>query len=107
MPNFGSILKLLKYAPTVIGIIQQVRGSRQEQTAHLDEEIAETRDALADFKKNILNRVDDLEQENVRLKTRMREVESAFTMLRVLLYPIGVFALAAFVLALLALIRHV
>ena len=103
MPNFGKIFKLLKYAPTVIGLIKQLRGAGQAEK-QVVEEIVETRNELENFKKQISARLEALEAENGHLKTRLRQIESSFTMLRVLVYPIGVFALISFILAIIALI---
>ena len=103
MSNFGKLLKLVKFAPMVIGLIKQLRGGDQDHQ-HLTEEILHTQEALEELKKRVSARFDSIDEENTRLKTRIRELESSFTTLRVLMYPVGVFALVAFVLAIIAII---
>jgi hypothetical protein len=103
MPNFGIILKALKYAPMVIGAVQQFRG---QQSAHTEEELTETRHTIEDLRKEMTRRFETLENDNARLKTRLREAESAVMMMKILVMCGGVFAVVAFGLAILALLIH-
>ncbi|HEX2949302.1 MAG TPA: hypothetical protein VHV83_07000 [Armatimonadota bacterium] len=102
MPKLGSYLKLIQYAPMIIGAVKQLRTS---PTSEVNEEIAQTKQTLDDIKKNLLSRIEDLENENARLKTRIREVESSVTITRVLVLTSGGAAIVALVLALIAIIR--
>lgn len=102
MPKLGSYLKLIQYAPMIIGAVKQLRTN---STSEVNEEIAQTKQTLDDIKKNLLSRIEDLENENARLKTRIREVESSVTITRVLVLTSGGAAIVALVLALIAIIR--
>lgn len=102
MPNIGTWLQLLKYAPMVIGAVKQMRGGGQSEETQ--QEIVETRNAFDDFKKTINQRLEAAENENARLKTRIREMESSLTIFKVLLWTSGGIAIVGFVLALLAFI---
>lgn len=103
MPNIGSLFKLLNYVPLILEITKQFRG-RSVVCNEVD--VDELRSDLADIKKANMQRVEEIEQENVRLKTRIRDLESTVGILNILVYSIGAFALTAFILALIALVRH-
>lgn len=104
MANIASIVNLLKYAPTVVGAIKQFRGGRDSE--EIAEYVKDTRETLMDMKKNLSQRLETLEAENTRLRTRVREMESGLTTLKVLVYTGGGAAVVALILVLILLIKQ-
>lgn len=101
MPNFGTLFKLLQYVPMALEISRALHG-RNAPT--VEDEVQETRETLADFKKDMTQRLVALEEENAHLKMRIRDTDAALSLVKVLVWISGGVGLVGFVLALLALI---
>lgn len=84
MPSLRSIWKLLQYIPVVLEITRAVRPHKQEEHP-----AGETQQELDDFKKNVYQRVEEVEIEQARLRGRLREAESTIALLQVILYGGG------------------
>ena len=104
MPNLAFLLKMLKYAPVVIGVVKGLRGSDDGQQ-QMNEQLHETQRTLDDVRKQLSQRMDDLEQENARLRSRLQDSDASLTTLKVLVWTTALFALFATVLALVAMVR--
>ena len=103
MPNISSIVNILKHVPALLGIFKQLRG--EPQAAALSDVVASTRHAMEDFKRTAQQRLDDLEKDNTRLRSRLKDADASITLLKAMIWASSAFALAAFVLALLAIVR--
>lgn len=108
MAKMATLITLLKYAPSVIGLVKQFRGSGDDgdATRRIVDAIVDTRESLEDFKRQATERIDELEEENARLRSRIREAESSLTIHLVLLISMSAVTLGAFVMALLALVAR-
>jgi len=74
MPDPRSIIKWLQYVPMAYELVKSVMPSNGQ--AGRAERAEETRQALTEFQHGISHRLDDLEEENARLRERLRDVES-------------------------------
>jgi len=101
MPNFGSLLKMMQYAPMVFEFFKAIMPSAATpEPRHDDEALQE----LAHFQRNVESRFADMEEEITRLRVRVREAESLAMSLQLWLW-IGL--ASTFILAILALIFSV
>ena len=89
MPNFGSLIKMMQYAPMIFEFFRAVMPAEPAPRRH-DEVMAE----LAHFQRSMENRIADMEEEIARLRARVREAEAQATSLQVALY-IGIPVIAA------------
>lgn len=96
MPNFGSLLKMMQYAPMLFELIKAIRPAETAQRRQ-----DEAKEELEHFQRSVENRIADMEEEIARLRARVREAESLAMTLQVWLY-IGL--PAAFLVAILAII---
>lgn len=82
MPGFGTIWKLVQYIPVLLEIRKAVMPGKEaeEHTDHA------TQSELADFKRDTQERVQELESEQTRLRTRLRELETTLNWMQTLLY---------------------
>jgi len=91
------IKNMLQFAPILLEI---KRGMGQVQPSPgVTPMMKETQDQLADFKKDVLARLEAMEVETARLKARLRETESALIFYKVFLWSFGAFSLVAFIMA--------
>lgn len=102
MAKLTSYLRILEMAPAILGAVKQLRGT---PVGELDEDIKETKRSMDDVKKQLFQRLDDVETENKRLQARLKEMESTLTIQKVLIYTSSGVALIALVLSLIAIIR--
>lgn len=104
MLKLAAIMKYAQYVPFVLDTVKGLR--KQEQPSP---QAAETREMLVDFKKDVLERLNTLEEDNARLKARMREAQSSLDFYRVFVWLFGafssVFAIIAIIVAMSALNR--
>jgi len=98
MPNFGSLLKMMQYAPMVFEFFKAIMPSAATPEPRQDDEALQE---LARFQRNMESRFADMEEEITRLRVRVREAESLAMTLQVWLY-IGL--PAAFLVGILAII---
>jgi hypothetical protein len=81
MPGFGSLLKVLGYAPWVMEIIRAVRPQQAQPEAE-DAAVA----AVASLRKGLEARLDALEREMEYLRERVKAQESLLTTLQLMVY---------------------
>jgi|GEM_PF-2440129 len=80
MPNLGMIWKIVQYIPAVMNIVRTVMPSAKPVMHD------ETHEEMEHFQHNVLGKLSDMEEEIVRLRARVREVESLATTLQLSLW---------------------
>lgn len=103
MAKISSYLDMLKYLPTVIGVVKQVRGQNKDDDSA--EFLRETQQSVADLRKDVIQRLEEMTTENARLRTRLRDLDASVTVLKVLVYTSFGIGIVGLILALIALIR--
>jgi len=105
MPFFNTVLKWAQYAPLIMEAFKAV--APKEETHGTDDT---TRAALADLRKDVVERLSELEDELVRTKARARELESTLTTLQLWVWigggALGLMNVLLLVLVILALVHH-
>ena len=101
MPDFRAILGLMKYAPTVLQVIQGMRrGQKDDEVQHVADDMQHE---LENIKKQLNNQITTLEEANAQLRTRVRELESSISTLKMLVYnSLGLGGLAVIIAVLIA-----
>lgn len=102
MAKISTYLDMLKYLPTVIGIAKQVRGQGKDEEVEF---LRETQQSVADLRKDVIQRLEEMSTENSRLRSRLRDIDASFTVLKVLVYTTLGIGIVGLILALIALIR--
>ncbi len=103
MPSPFSLLKWLQYIPMAYDVVKAVAPAQPQESAR------ETQQVLEAFRKSLDDRFTELESENARLRTRLREAESSLTNLQAWIWigggSLGILLFLSLVLAIIALAR--
>lgn len=89
MAKWGSMLKFAQYIPFVMDVIKGFNKTQQPAAPAVD---THTREMLDDFKKDVLARLSTLEEEQTRLRTRLKETQSSLDFYRVFVWLFGAFS---------------
>lgn len=101
MLNIASLLKSLKYAPQILGIVNQMR-TKQNNQSHI---LHDTESKIADIQGQLLRKIEKLEENNANLSHRLKEIDTAFATIKVVVWTSAVFVVVAAILALAALLK--
>ncbi len=89
MAWFSSIMKFFQFLPVVMEVSKAIIPKEQEVRVH-----SASHEELDDFKKYVGERISELEEEQTRLRSRLRDVETAMGWTQTLLYiSLGALAL--------------
>lgn len=99
MPN---LLQWVQYVPLVFEMARALRGKEEPGPSA---EPSDLLDSFRDLKKDVTERLEAVEEESARLKSRLREAESTIMLLQVIVYLSGGITVLALILALIAIIR--
>ena len=102
MPNFASILKTLKYTPLIIGVIKQVQTKLSQQSNNF---VHDTDLKIADVQGQLLRKLSMLENDNARLSQRLKEIDSAFATIKVVVWTSALLIIVTAIIALVALLK--
>ena len=105
MPFFNNFLKWAQYAPLVL---EAFRAVAPKEAGHEADDSSRT--ALAELRKDVIERIAELEDELVRTKARTRELESMLATLQLWVWigtgGLGLLTIIALIFAILALVHH-
>ena len=88
MPSFSAIWRFFQYLPVIMEVSKAILPKQEEGRRD-----TATHEELDDFKQNVSERISELENEQTRLRARIRDVETALSWTQTLLY-IALIALA-------------
>ncbi len=89
MPWISSFMKFFQYLPVVLEVSKAIMPKEQEVRVN-----SASHEELDDFKKNVRERIAEMEEEQSRLRARIRDVETSLGWTQTLLYiSLGALAL--------------
>lgn len=79
MAALGNVMKLLQYAPMLFEVVKSVLPALPSREPAQHDVM---RDEMASFQRHIVERFTELENENTRLRTRLRDMEGLVSTLQ-------------------------
>jgi len=102
MPGIGTIWKFFQYLPVIMEVSKAILPKEPEVRPD-----TATHEDLDDFKKQLNDRISELESEQTRLRARIRELETSLNWLRTLLYiGLGASFVLILIFLIIVLVRH-
>jgi hypothetical protein len=101
MPKPGSFWNWLQYIPIALEVGRMIRPPKPpEQPCGVNA------GDIADLRKAVSERLEQVEQENARLQARVRDLESSFTAFQLLFYIGGAFIVVLVIIIMIAVLYH-